>query len=93
MNCEVCGSEKSVTEVEMLSHSSFYCCDNCYQFERVPWDLLVGEVISLGLSRSQNELGHAIEATCNFYGRTVGDLFGQVEVAQNEYNQLQERDA
>jgi hypothetical protein len=86
MRCEVCADLTDPAKSEIECHIEVTLCLACKYDNRLPWDVLVGLVLSSGLQGAES-LRHYIEATCDYYGRSEGELWAEVEQTEHEYNQ------
>jgi hypothetical protein len=90
--CEVCTSVTNVAKTQEVERFiEVTRCVECAYADRLPWDVLVGLVLSLGLSCSQRIAG-TIHATCDFFGRTEKQLWDEVERTDLDYTHIFEEE-
>jgi hypothetical protein len=90
--CEVCATERPLCFHDEFQHVEIIRCRVCREADRIPWDILVGVVLGLGMQMAQH-IGNEIRATCHFYGRSENELWSEVDKTLYEYTHepLEER--
>jgi hypothetical protein len=86
--CETCGAVRSTTH-EILQ-TEVNLCRSCSNKRILPWDLMVGFLLTTGFHVNDTELGSFIFPTCDYYGRSEAELWAEVSIAERQYNDMQQ---
>lgn len=87
LRCNVCGEPAIGVAASPLGAISSAMCRECLELGRQPWHVLIGCLMGCERGEVAEWVLPIIEATLTFYNKTEDEMWDEVQLAVDEYEE------